>query len=198
MSKANHAALPYVSQFIPVRTILKVPRDVRETETPRPVCASVAQEHHIQTHNTSLATPSFAALRRIPDHAPESTTTSKRPRNSCKSERTSGKASYITSHPGKASRSQRTYKPSHILSLSHLQRCHSSTYLRTRHPRNLSPLGLPNPQTRGGGGQNTAHAHAQTATDRRIDPLEPSIFNPQSSTRGENPYQSFQPAAQLR
>ncbi|KXH34562.1 hypothetical protein CSIM01_11786 [Colletotrichum simmondsii] len=28
------------------------------------------------------------------------------------------------------------------------------------------------------GGQNTAHAHAQTATDRRIDPLEPSILNP--------------------
>ncbi|KAK1489549.1 hypothetical protein CABS01_12700 [Colletotrichum abscissum] len=43
----------------------------------------------------------------------------------------------------------------------------------------------------GGGGQNTAHAHAQTATDRRIDPLEPSILDPQSSTRGENPYQSF-------
>lgn len=40
-------------------------------------------------------------------------------------------------------------------------------------------------------GQNTAHAHAQTATDRRIDPLEPSTLNPQSSTRGENPYQSF-------
>ncbi|KAK1524084.1 uncharacterized protein CCOS01_09171 [Colletotrichum costaricense] len=63
----------------------------------------------------------------------------KRSRNSRKRERTPGKASYITSHPSKASRSQRTSKPSHIPSLSHHQRCHSSTYLRTRHPRNLCP-----------------------------------------------------------
>ncbi|UQC90772.1 uncharacterized protein CLUP02_16302 [Colletotrichum lupini] len=46
-------------------------------------------------------------------------------------------------------------------------------------------------QTLRRGGQNTAHAHTQTATGRRIDPLEPSILNPQSSTRRENPYQSF-------
>ncbi|KAK1448746.1 hypothetical protein CMEL01_08061, partial [Colletotrichum melonis] len=53
------------------------------------------------------------------------------------------------------------------------------------------PVRPAKPSDEGGGGQNTAHAHAQTATDRRIDPLEPSILNPQGSTRGENPYQSF-------
>lgn len=190
----NGAPCSIASQSIPVEPCSKsLGRYERENASSR---LRLRRPKSIRLKSTTPPSQLRQLLLSSVNHTTKSTTTSKIPRNLYQGERTSEKqASYITSHPSKAPRSQRTSKPSRILSLSHLQKCHSSTYLRTRHPRNLS-LWPAKPSDKGAKYCSRSCSDSERQAHRSS---RPSTLNPRPSKLypQREPLSVFQPSAQL-